>query len=187
MRPALLALLVAAAPAFAQDATTPGAPGAEAVVDVYIEAFATRDYTAAVRELDPAEVAEFADLLEELALLAPENALDTKGEPAKVVAGFLEQMMDMAGPAGGILGEAMESLDAEILGTVLEGDSLAHVVARSSFAMMGGSVARVEATTARWTGTRWVVTFGGQIATLREGLQMGLRMREGGEGLPDPE
>lgn len=187
MRHALLACLLAAAPAaLAQDATTPGAAGAEAAVGAYIEAFAAQDYAAAVRQMDPEEVAEFAGLLREFALFAPEGAPDTKGEPAKVVAGFFEQMMGVSGLAGDLFGEAVESLDAEIIGAVLEGDSLAHVVARSSFAMMGGQMGGVEVTTARWTGDRWAVTFGGQLASMREGLRMGMQMREE-DGAPDEE
>lgn len=188
MRRALLACLLAAAPAaLAQDASTPGEAGAEAAVDAYIAAFAAQDYSAVVQQMDPEEVAEFSDLLREFALFAPEGAPDTKGEPAKVVAGFFEQMMGVSGLAGEMFGEAVESLDAEVLGAVLEGDSLAHVVARSSFAMMGGQRGGVEVTTVRWTGDRWVVTFGGQLASMREGLRTGMEMREGENGAPDEE
>ena len=57
------------------------------------------------------------------------------------------------------MGEAFETMRAHILGSVAEGDSLRHVVVRSAFEMDGVPTGGIQTTTARWTGTRWVVTF----------------------------
>ena len=57
-----------------------------------------------------------------------------------------------------------------MIGTVLEGDSLAHVVTRSSVAVLGGTVGSVSVTTARWDGARWWVSFGEKLDAFRQSM-----------------
>lgn len=178
MRAACLAALLAlAAGASAQaDPTTPGVAGAEATVRAYVAAFAGGDGTAAARLMDPAEVAEFVDLMGLLGDADPDDefVLDTAGDPAEAFGAFLETVF---GAQAGMT-EAMGSLEAAVIGTVLEGDSLAHVVGRARFSMLGGEMQGVDVTTLRWTGERWVVTFGEKLAGLRHGIRRGLEMRD---------
>lgn len=72
------------------------------------------------------------------------------------------------------MGEAMGTLEAAVIGTVLETDSLAHVVGRSRFAMGGGEMGGVEVTTVRWTGDRWAVTFGEKLRGFRQMVRTAL-------------
>ena len=160
---AVLAAPLLAAPALAQDAATPGAPGAEAVVGAYTEAFAAGDHVAAARLLDPVELAEFVDLIAVLDGAEP----DPDREPAEAFADFLAQLTG-AEPR---MGEAMETLRATVLGSVAEGDSLRHVVVRSRMEMAGVEAGGVQATTARWDGDRWVVTFDARMRQFKATLQ----------------
>ncbi len=69
------------------------------------------------------------------------------------------------------LGEAYGSLRAEVLGSVPEGDSLRHVVVRSRFDLAGVPTTGVQTTTARWGGTRWVITFDDRMRQFRRTLE----------------
>ena len=159
----LLALALAAVPAAAQSATTPGAPGAEAAVEAYVAAFAAGDLEAAFAKTDPVQAAEFADLMSSLT-----GGEKPSGEsPPKTLARMFEGVLG----ASSEVGEALGTLDAGVVGTVLEGDSLAHVVVRSSFSLFGGPLDGVQVTTARWDGRRWWITFGPELAAMRRGLE----------------
>lgn len=168
MRAALLALACLAASASAQDAATPGAAGAEAVVGAYVEAFATGDFSTAAGALDPVELGEFVGLL---GLLSETDdapfPVDTTAAPVEAFAGFLEAIVGLAPE----MGDAFDSLQATVLGSVAEGDSLRHVVVRSEVRLFDATVSTVEATTARWTGTRWVVTFDAKMQQFRQMLE----------------
>ena len=185
--PALALLLVLAGPALAQDATTPGAGGAEALVGDYVRAFAGGDYVEAARLLDPAELAEFVDLMGALSALDETGAfdLDPDATPPEAFAEFLGAITG-AVPE---MGEAMETLRADVVGSVAEvvdpargGDSLRHVVVRSRFEMMGAETDAVQLTTARWTGDRWVVTFDAKMRQFKAGLEAALAAQGGAEG-----
>ena len=185
--PALALLLALAGPAFAQDATTPGAGGAEALVGDYVRAFAGGDYVAAARLLDPGELAEFVELMGALSALDETGAfdLDPDATPPEAFAEFLGAVTG-AVPE---MGEAMETLRADVVGSVAEvadpargGDSLRHVVVRSRFEMMGAETDAVQLTTARWTGSRWVVTFDAKMRQFKAGLEAALAAQGGAEG-----
>ena len=174
MRAVALAIALATG-ASAQTATTPGVEGAEAAVRGYVETFARGDVAGAVARIDPAEVAEFASLLVVFNEQMGEFAmLDIpKGQaPSKTVAAFLDQAFE------GEFDDALETFEGGVIGTVMESDTLAHVVGRSSFSLMGGTVGAVNVTTARWDGARWWVSFGENLAAFRQGLE--LSMEDGG-------
>ena len=161
--------LVMAASATAQTATTPGAGGAEAAVLGYIERFGRGDIAGAIARIDPAEVREFASLLVRFNEQMGEFSMIEipKGQaPAKTVAGFMETVMD------GEFGDAMDTLEGAVIGTVMESDTLAHVVGRSSFSLMGSTVGAVSVTTARWDGSRWWVSFGEKLTAFRQGIEL---------------
>ncbi len=170
MRLALLAgCLLAVAPCSAQTATTPGAPGAEAVVGAYVDAFAAGQHVKAAGHLDPAELAAFTSLLDRMGKQAGTPLVDVApgADPAQVFAAFLRQITG----AEPLMGEAFETMRAQVLGSVAEGDSLRHVVVRSAFEMDGVPTGGVQATTARWTGTRWVVTFDERMRQFQRTLE----------------
>ena len=177
--PALALLLALAGPALAQDAATPGAGGAEALVGDYVRAFVGGDYVAAARLLDPAELAEFVDLMGALSALDETGAfdLDPDATPPEAFAEFLGAITG-AVPE---MGEAMETLRADVVGSVGEGDSLRHVVVRSRFEMMGTETGAVQLTTARWTGGRWVVTFDAKMRQFKAGLEAALAAQGGAD------
>lgn len=169
MRAVLLACLtVALAQSASAQATpaTPGAAGAEAAVEAYIASFAAGNWPGAIAQLDPEEVAEFAELLGMIGDEVPGFTPDKTASPAKAVAAFFETVL----ASEPIMDEALSTLDGAIIGTVLESDSLAHVVGRSSFTMLGGDIGAVNVTTARWTGRRWTVTFGARMSAIRQAL-----------------
>ena len=135
------------------DGPTGGPGGAEALVADYVRAFATRDYVAAAGALDPEELAEFAGLLAVLSNQmggAGTFEVDPDAPPAEVLASFLTSTTQ----AEPLMGEAMESLRADVVGSVAEGDSLRHVVVRSRFDLAGAPSGGVQLTTARWDGER---------------------------------
>lgn len=178
--PLLAALLLAlAAPAAAQDAATPGAGGAEAVVLDYAQAFGAGDYVAAARLLDPDELAEFMDLMGALSALDATGAFDVDPDatPPEAFAEFLEAITG----AEPLMGEALDSMRGHVVGSVAEGDSLRHVVLRSRFEMAGAEVDAPQLTTARWTGDRWVVTFDARMQQFRAGLEAALAAQGGAE------
>lgn len=169
MRTLALALLSLAASAAAQDASTPGAPGAEAVVGAYADAFARGDREAAAQMLDPDELAAFVGALRRLGALGEDLpfAVDPDAAPAQAFAGFLDAVMG----AEPLMGEALSTLRTEVLGSVPEGDSLRHVVVRSRFALGGEEAGGVEVTTARWAGGRWAVTFDEKMRQFQRGIE----------------
>ncbi len=169
MRWVSLAVVLAAGPCLAQDAATPGAPGAEAAVVAYVEAFAAGRHVEAAQALDPGELAEFVGLLQTLSAqggAAPFD-VDPKLAPPKAFAQFLAAVAE-AQPE---LGEAYGSLEADVLGSVAEGDSLRHVVVRSRFTLAGAPTSGVQTTTARWDGARWVITFDDRMRQFRQTLE----------------
>lgn len=179
MRLPALALLLLAGPAAAQDAATAGPGGAEAVVADYVEAFAAGDHVGAARLLDPDELAEFVDLMSALSALDETGAfdLDPDATPPEAFAEFLEAIAGAVPEMGG----AMETLRADVVGSVAEGDTLRHVVVRSRFEMMGAEMGGAQLTTARWTGSRWVVTFDARMRQFKAGLEAALAAQEGAD------
>lgn len=185
--PALLVLALAG-PAVAQDAAPPGAAtpgpgGAEAVVTDYVEAFAARDYVGAAELLDPDELAEFVSIMTSLSELDESGAfdLDPSATPPEAFAEFLEAIAGAVPEMGG----AMETLRADVVGSVAEGDSLRHVVVRSRFEMMGAEMGGPQLTTARWTAARWVVAFDARMRQFKAGLEAALAA-QGGADDDDP-
>ena len=169
MRTLALALLTLTASAAAQDATTPGAAGAEAVVGAYADALARGDREAAAQRLDLDELAAFAGLLRQLGELGGDIpfAVGPDDTPAEVFATFLDAVMG----AEPMMDEALSTLRTEVLGSVPEGDSLRHVVVRSWFLLDGVETTGVEATTARWADGRWVVTFDEKMRQFQRGIE----------------
>ena len=178
-RPALAVLLALAGPAAAQDAATPGPGGAEAVVADYVAAFGAGDYVGAAELLDPDELAEFVGLMGALSALEETGAfdLDPDATPPEAFAEFLEAIAGAVPEMGGVMG----TLRADVVGSVAEGDSLRHVVVRSRFERMGAEMGGAQLTTARWTGSEWVITFDARMRQFKAGLEAALAAQGGAD------
>ena len=182
MRAACLALLLALAASPTPDAQDAGDP--EAVVEAYVDAFEAGDFEGAAELMDPEELRQFVDLLGPLMELsgAPDDAGPVPERAPEAFAWFLETMGGMA-PG---MTDAMQTADADILGSVAEGDSLVHVVMRTRASVMGIDAEQVSITTTRLREGRWVVALSGDLQTFAQAMgQFGDMFPEdpdGGEG-----
>ena len=167
MRAAGLALLLALAAA--PDAHAQDAAGAEAAVEAYIAAFNDGDFEGAAELMDPVELEQFVALLGPLMELsgAPDNAGPVPQSAPGAFAWFLETMGGMA-PG---MTDAMQTADADILGSVAEGDSLVHVVMRTRASVMGIDAEQVSITSARRRDGRWVVALSGDLQTFAQTME----------------
>ena len=161
------AYLLGAASAQAQtDLTVPGPDGAEAAVRAYTSAFATADWEAAGRVIDPAELVVMADLVAfivEMDTTEETRGLlgEGEGDPDNVL--LFARFMEMMAGMDPMMQDALTSMQFEILGSVVEGDSLVHVVGRSRTQMFGTEIDNVEVTSVRWLGDRWAVKLDEQM------------------------
>ena len=168
------ALAVVFAVALAASAATPpaaqpaGQAEAEAAVRAYTAAVAEGDFEAAAERMDPAELAQFVDLLEPLVALSGAPA-DAGPVPERAPAAFAWFLETMGGMAPGLT-EAMQTTRAEVLGSVAEGDSLVHVVLRTRASVMGLDAEQVSTTTARRRDGRWVVALSGDLRTFSQAM-----------------
>ena len=164
-------LVVGATVAHAQaDLTTPGPEGAEAAVNAYTSAFATGDWEAAGRILDPAELEVMSELVAFISEMDTTDATESlRGETDNVLifARFMELMIGMEP----MMGESLASMSSTILGHVTEGDTLVHVVGRSTTQMFGTEVEAVEVTSVRWLGDRWALQLDAQLQGMTDGLR----------------
>lgn len=177
-----LALVLMAASAQAQpDLTTPGPEGAEAAVQAYIDAFSTGDWEAAGRAIDPDELMVMSELVGFIAAMdTTGQVIDAAEESDHVLlfARFMESMMD----AEAMFGDVLSSTRVTLLGSVAEGDSLVHVVGRTTSQMFDTEISGVEVTSARWLGDRWAVLLNAQMRGVTEAIrQMGEMFGDPGE------
>ena len=174
--------LALASGAAAQDRTTPGTAGAEAVVTAYSSAVAASDWDAAAALLDPEDLVRFqafaAMLIEQEPFVAVMLGIEADAEPSDLIAAFIGQALAQ----NPVMADAMSSVQISPLGTVLEGDSLAHVVARTNIDMMGRPFSTVEANTARWDGAQWWMRLDGDLDAMIVGMELALENPELFEG-----
>lgn len=76
------------------------------------------------------------------------------------------------------IGQALRNLEAEMLGHVIEGDSLAHVVTRNRISMMGIEMHQMEVISLKRHGEGWLALLSGDISNMAEAVRARLR----GEG-----
>ena len=160
MRGLLLGGLVCLVSTFASAQTpeSPGPAGAEAAVRAYVEAFAAGELSRALALAHPDETEEFASLLG--SLFGRERA--SESAPA-----FIADIIESTIGSEPVMADAFDSIESAILGSVVETDSLVHVVGRASFTLMGGAAGGVEVTTVRWDRDRWWISFGSELGSLR--------------------
>lgn len=168
---AVLALALAACGTVAPsaDAPSPEAAEAQAVVRAYIDAFNAGDVRGAAELMDPVQLAQFVDLMGTMMALdgAPADAGPVPEDDPAAFAWFLDTM---SGTAPG-LADAMQNADAEILGAVAEGDSLIHVVMRTSTRALGLDMKKVSTTTTRRRDGRWTVALSGDLDTFAQAMR----------------
>lgn len=182
-------LLISGSAAAQPTPETPGAAGAEAAVEALVAAQQAHDFSAAFALIDPEIVSGVAEevrgtrtlferaVADSASTVAQEGYRDRPRPAAfgafRRAAARLDSLAFYGDPsdaeiAGRLVGAAT-ALDRtvvypesryELVRTDVQGDSLAHVVGRLD-SLPGSSIAEtVETTAARWTGTRWAVTFG---------------------------
>lgn len=187
-RPMLLLALCLALPAAAQTPETPGPAGARAAVAALVAAQQAQDWTAAFELVDPALLGEaafairdarnaFGFAVADSALVAdghlypesPQTALFAAGRRA---AARLDSLAFFDNPSDAeVVGRLAAAVRSVRLISVypesrytpvrvdMAGDGRARVVGRLDILPGSSTPATVETTDARWTGSRWVVTF----------------------------
>ncbi|MEM1057571.1 MAG: hypothetical protein AAGI52_18795 [Bacteroidota bacterium] len=164
-----LVLLMAAPvrPAQAQDPAE-----AEATALAYVEAVAVGEWDTAAALTDPDDIARLdalvAFLMEDeviwTALLAITAETISSEDSFKV-------LMALALTGNPEMAKARASARFEVVGSVPEGDSLVHVVARTRMMFYEHALEAVDVTTVRWTGDRWVVRLDEQAEAMLLELQ----------------
>ncbi len=174
MRRWLLALAVAsgvwASGAAAQEATTAGPRGAEAAVQAYSDAVVASDWEAAAERMDPRGLKRIRDLARLIAESDPFTASLLGIEPEASAAELLSAFVGVAIDEIPGMDVSLATSESRILGTVLEGDSLAHVLMRTDMVLLERPISTVDLTTARWSGERWLVALSEEI----EGVIIGM-------------
>ncbi|MEM1043785.1 MAG: hypothetical protein AAGI91_14305 [Bacteroidota bacterium] len=182
MRFLFLLALVAAPSVLAQPATPEAATPEDAAAQL-TAAFQASDFERAASLMHPDALASLKGFVGEIV------ALDSSGmaammfvgdddpeaiaalSPEEVFARFLGSVFGMQPE----IGEALRSMEAEMIGHVMEGDSLAHVVTRSSMSMMGASVVQTDVVTTKRYGDEWRALLSGDISNLVEGIRAGFK------------
>lgn len=167
------ALAALALPARAQDATTPGPGGAEAAAVAYMDAIGASDWLGAARTIDPAELVAMGEIV---SFITEQDSTGEAveglggadgGEGAEAFAQFMEAIVGM-NPA---LEEAFRTLRYRVLGTVAEGDTLTHVLYRSTTTVYDTEVQSVAVISARWLGDRWAVLLDEQMRGMAQAFE----------------
>lgn len=169
----LLAVATLGAPAMAQESP-------ESVATALTEALQTGDFEHAARLMAPDAIADFRDLIIQLA------ELDSSGEfaealfdgdapddfdavsPEQAFAGFMRVLMAGSPELFGM----MSTMRVEVIGHVMEGDDLAHVVTRNQGEMLGVEYEAVDVVSVRLVDGQW-------RALLKQDLKMALEMMSG--------
>lgn len=164
------ALLLAASTQAQPDLTTPGIEGAEAAVRAYIDAFSGGDWEAAGRVIDPNELEVMSELVGFLAVMDTTGQMLRGGDDTDNVLLFAHFMETLMGEES-MFGDMVSSIQVMLLGSVADGDSLVHVVGRSTTRMFDSDISNVEVTTARWLGDRWAVLLNAQLRGMTQAMQ----------------
>ena len=167
MRRWVLALAcLAASGAAAQDIAS-----AEATVILYADAVAAGDWATAAALMDPADLARLGELA---ALIVGDDPITASllgvradSSPEDLLAAFVGAAMG----ANPFMEDAFASISTEVLGTVTEGDRLAHVVARTEVSLLGTPIRSIETTTLLWDGAAWKIGMNAEL----EGMLVGMK------------
>lgn len=171
---AILPLIAALATAAQPTAETP-----EAVAHLLFEAYRDADFARAAALMHPEALAGIRTLLVDLA------ALDSTGEMLQVFAGTADPdvlaQMSAEDVFARFIGTVMKiqpemeaafrSLEVEALGTVYEGDALAHVVTRNRISMLGATVTQMEVVSVQRHGEGWRALLSGSFENLAAALR----------------
>lgn len=166
---AALVLTLAACRTTRPAGPSPDAAAAQAVVLAYVGAFDAGDFRAAAELMDPVELEQFVGLIGPL--MEMQGAPDDAGTPPDDAPGAFAWLMETLGGAVPGLAEGLASAEADLIGSVAEGDSLIHVVMRTRASVMGLDAEQVSITTTRRRGDRWAVALSGDLNTFAQAMR----------------
>ncbi len=189
-------LILSLLPASAQETAAAAPPGPEAVTRAFLDTLETEGMGATGRFFDPAALAEiktaFMGLLElEAAKGEGElRGLLFAGDPSweqiqaipatdfyQAVMRFIEVQMGQADAhvAGG-----------KVLGTVMEGEDLAHVVTRVQVGIGGEGVSSLDVVSLRRTEEGWALLLKGEMQQMVQAIRAQVDLAHAAEALPAP-
>ncbi len=163
----------------------------EAVVTIAVNHARKMNWDAYMKLFHPEAVQDFHEMMMPIASgmqqLLPDPALADSippdERPPEEIVEFLNHMDEMPSQefAGGFwnvlatmipeLGQAMSSLESEIIGGVPEGDTLVHVVTRNKTGGMGMEIVQMEVITVKKSPDGWRLMLSGRIKGLAQQLQ----------------
>lgn len=162
--------------------------GATDAATAYFETIKKKDYVAAAEHFDPAALKEFRDelaFLTEMAAKEDESVLASffgpgasadsvnKMSDAEFFASFLGAIMMQAEAVGGITFDGME-----ILGEVMEGEDVSHVVTRNRATVGAMEMEAMEVVSFRLVGKEWKALMSGKF----KGMAKQIRAAMGFQG-----
>ena len=157
-------LAVAGSEVWGQEARRVETTGPEAVAERFFHGLGRLQWTGIVDLLHPDALADVDLVANQLvgSLRGDSILIQLYGATREEFLGwsdretFLRTMTGMVAYARGLM-ESQVTTDVDILGTVMEGDTLAHVVYRERTDHMGTEIEEVSATTLRRAGGRWLI------------------------------
>ncbi|MEM8599538.1 MAG: hypothetical protein AAGF99_06435 [Bacteroidota bacterium] len=166
---AVLVVLMTSSVALAQPAEDPvdfSTP--ESVALALSNAYRDSDFDRAAQLMHPTALADLHDFVTELAALDPDAAAMFGGEmsadslaaatPEQAFAAFMQAVFTMPG-----MQDALGSLDTDVIGHVVEADSVAHVVTRAYINTMGIEMTRMQVVSLQRAGSEWKALLTGDI------------------------
>lgn len=170
---ALLLLIFSNTSAYAKNAT-------ETAVD-YFDMLKKKNYSAAATYFDPQALKEFREMMSFINEMPAEGRQGfieaffgqgaTKESVSKLsnsdfFSSFLKAIMKQAEKAGGINFDNME-----VLGEVMEGSQIAHVVSRNKISMGGMELETMEVVSFKKNGKEWKALLSGKIKGMASQLR----------------
>ncbi len=173
LRIALLALVLSLGPSVAAQ-TTPEDAAAQ-----LMDAVKDADFERAATLMHPDALGSLKRLVMDIASVDSSGTFAAMfiGETDPAVIAALPPMdvfVHFIGAVFGIqpeMGEALRNLEAEAVGHVVEGDSLAHVVMRNRTAMMGMTISKTEVVTVKRYRGEWRALLSGDLDNFAQAMR----------------
>ena len=168
----LLVLTIPAA--VAQDTAPPSYPTPESVATAMYEAYGASDFERAATLMHPDALADLQNMLVAVAKDEPGMGQVFTGvesaealaalSPEEVYTRFIGSILKIQPDMADILG----TMEAEVVGHVAEGDSLAHVLSRSTMSTSGATVTQMQVVTVRQYDDGWRALLSGDISSFAQ-------------------
>lgn len=161
----------------AQETETSSYATPESVAVGLSEAYQQSDYERAAALMHPDALRDLQTVLVEVATAEPNfaqvftgaataeevAALDSEEVYVRFINAVLKIQPDVA--------DALGTLNSTVIGTVAEGDTLAHVLTRGTFSISGASVTKMQVLTVRSYDGEWRAELSGDISAFAEILR----------------